>query len=96
MVCTLKNRVVYFRAMQTNSYQNFQKQLGARIKSIRKYHRFSQEQVGLMVGVSRVSIGYIEQGKRSPRLSTLYALAEVFEVDIVDFFAFEEPATPRR
>lgn len=42
-----------------------------------------------MVGMDRVSIGYIEQGKRAPKLKTLYALAQVYNVDMQDFFRFE-------
>lgn len=41
-----------------------------------------------MVDMDRVSIGYIEQGKRSPKLSTLHALARVYGVEVKDFFEF--------
>ncbi len=39
--------------------------------------------------MDRVSIGYIEQGKRAPRLSTLYALARYYDVEMQDFFDFD-------
>lgn len=39
--------------------------------------------------MDRVSIGYIEQGKRAPKLSTLYFMAEVLDVEIKDFFDFQ-------
>ncbi len=62
--------------------------LGARIQSIRKTRKLSQEEVGHLLGMDRVSIGYIEQGKRAPKLSTLHALSKVFDVDIREFFDF--------
>ena len=78
--------------MQTQSYQKYQKQLGAHIQSIRKAHGLSQEKLGDLIGMDRVSIGYIEQGKRTPKISTLYAMAKVFDVEMKDFFdlSFEE------
>lgn len=39
--------------------------------------------------MDRVSIGYIEQGKRAPKLSTLYSMADVLDIEIMDFFDFE-------
>lgn len=75
--------------MQTQSFHSFQKQLGTRLQEIRKTRGLSQEAVGALVGMDRVSIGYIEQGKRAPKLKTLYALAQVYRVDMQDFFRFE-------
>jgi len=74
--------------MLTDSFRFFQKQLGARIQSIRKSCNLSQEDVGSLLNMDRVSIGYIEQGKRAPKLSTLYAMANIFNVDIREFFSF--------
>lgn len=74
--------------MQTQSFHNFQKQLGAHLQEIRKARGLSQEAVGALVGMDRVSIGYIEQGKRAPKLKTLYALAQAYRVDMQDIFEF--------
>lgn len=76
--------------MQTDSFHIFQKQLGARMQGVRKARGLSQEAAGTMVGMDRVSIGYIEQGKRAPKLSTLYALAQAYEVSVGSFFDFED------
>lgn len=59
------------------------------IQALRKTRGLSQEEVGNILDMDRVSIGYIEQGKRAPKLSTLYALADVFGIDIKDFFEFD-------
>jgi len=75
--------------MQTQSFQQFQKLLGSRIQEIRKAKGFSQEEIGFRIDMDRVSIGYIEQGRRAPKLSTLYALAQVFEIDVKSFFESE-------
>jgi transcriptional regulator with XRE-family HTH domain len=71
---------------QTESFQKFQKSLGANIQQIRKSRGLSQENVAALLNMDRVSIGYIEQGKRAPKLSTLYKLAEIFGIQIKDFF----------
>jgi transcriptional regulator with XRE-family HTH domain len=76
--------------MQTKSFQTFQKQLGARLGGIRKSCGYSQEYVGNLLKMHRVSIGYIEQGKRAPQLSTLYALAQIYKVDIREFFELDQ------
>lgn len=38
--------------------------------------------------MDRVSIGYIEQGKRTPKLSTLYALSKCYDVAMSELFKF--------
>jgi transcriptional regulator with XRE-family HTH domain len=71
---------------QTESFREFQKELGKHIQQMRKSRQLSQEDVAALLGMDRVSIGYIEQGKRAPKLSTLYRLAEAFGVHIGEFF----------
>lgn len=63
--------------------------LGRRLQSLRKNCGFSQEDVGEALGMDRVSIGYIEQGKRAPRLQTLFALANLYGVEMKALFDFE-------
>ena len=72
--------------MLTNGYQERLVVLGRRIQSIRKARGFSQEKAGELVALDRVTIGYIEQGRRAPSLQTLFALAEAYKVDVIDFF----------
>lgn len=76
--------------MQTQSFHSFQKQLGSQLKKIRKACGLSQEAVGELVGMDRVSIGYIEQGKRAPKLRTLHVLAQTYHVEMRDFFDFPQ------
>lgn len=63
--------------METEDFNTFKKQLGRALQAKRKRCGLSQEKAGEAIGMDRVSIGYIEQGKRAPKLSTLYALSLV-------------------
>lgn len=62
--------------------------LGTHLQSIRKSRGLTQEQVAEHLGMDRVSVGYIEQGKRTPKLSTLYAMSECYDVEMQDIFNF--------
>lgn len=69
-------------------FDEYRLHLGHHIQEIRKARGFTQEQVAELIGMDRVSIGYMEQGRRSPKLSTLYELAEVYGIDMEEFFRF--------
>lgn len=72
--------------MSTTSYQRFLWAVGHRVQMLRKSRGLSQEQLAEQLGMDRVSIGYIEQGRKSPKLSTLYALAGTLGVRVCDIF----------
>lgn len=74
--------------MQTSSFQEFNRALGHHLQVVRKQRGLSQEAVGEALGMDRVSIGYIEQGKRAPRLQTVYALAQLYQVEVHELFDF--------
>ncbi|MBR4618798.1 MAG: helix-turn-helix transcriptional regulator [Bacilli bacterium] len=56
--------------------------LGKRIKEQRKKLKLTQEELGKLVNVTKVSICCYENGTRTPTLETLKVLAEAFNVDI--------------
>lgn len=60
--------------------------LGHRVKELREAKGYSQEKLAYIANMDRVSIGYIEQGRRTPKISTLYNLAKYLDVSIADFF----------
>ena len=64
--------------------------LGRRIKSLRKEKGLTQEELGKMINVTKVSICCYEKETRFPTLETLLALAEVFNVDVNYFFGSDE------
>lgn len=63
-----------------------QLKLGKRVQDIRKRKGYTQESLAAVSGLDRVSIGYIEQGRRAPQLSTLLILSKSLQVKLSDFF----------
>ncbi|WP_370695798.1 helix-turn-helix transcriptional regulator (plasmid) [Priestia megaterium] len=57
---------------------------------LRAQKRWSQRDVAEKVGVSRQTIISIEANKYNPSLILAFKLAQLFEVDIVDIFKYEE------
>ncbi len=57
--------------------------LGKRIKEQRKKMNLTQEELGHLINVTKVSICCYENGTRTPTLETLKVLAETFNVDLV-------------
>ena len=56
--------------------------LGKRIKELRLKNNMTQQQLGNLIGVTKVSICCYENGNRVPSLNTLVDLANVFKVDV--------------
>lgn len=52
------------------------------LKEIRKKRNFSQLKVAMDLSISRESLSYYENGKRSPDVDTLIALSNYFNVSI--------------
>lgn len=68
---------------------------GKRLKEIRKKANITQQQLGDMVGVTKVSICCYENGTRTPTLETLIDLADSLNVHLnyllgVDTLAIDE------
>ena len=72
--------------MKKDDYQQFVSMLGRNVKSARLSSKLLQEDVANSLGMTRVAIGYIEQGRRAPKLRTLFDLANLYGVDIQVFF----------
>lgn len=56
--------------------------IGSRIREQRKKLHMTQEDLGKLINVTKVSICCYENGTRTPTLDTLKVLAETFNVDI--------------
>ena len=56
------------------------KVFGARLQIVRENHGWTKQALGNIVGVSDVTIGYFEHGKKWPSVPTLMTLAQVLEV----------------
>lgn len=58
------------------------KMLGKRVANQRKKLGMSQEYVADKAGISRVYMGYIEQGRNIPALETLQKIARVLKTSL--------------
>ena len=68
--------------------------IGSRIKRLRKERKLTQGQLGNLIGLSDVTIGYWEREINKPELENLIALAEILEVSI-DYLRYGiEDSTP--
>jgi transcriptional regulator with XRE-family HTH domain len=65
------------------------KQLGKRIKQIRKVARLTQESLAEKAGLSVEYISRLERGLSQPSFKTLEALAKSLNVNAKDFFDFK-------
>ena len=54
--------------------------LGYRIRSLRKEKMLSQEQLGKLIGVSKVSVSGYESGNRIPSINILEKMVDVFNI----------------
>lgn len=64
--------------------------LGKRIKTLRKNNNLTQEQLGKLINVTKVSICCYEKETRIPTIETLVALSNIFKVDINYFLGNDE------
>ena len=56
--------------------------IGKRIKQLRTNQKISQQELGDILGVTKVSVSCYENGKRVPSLDTLIKLAKYFNTSI--------------
>lgn len=69
-------------------FLDFRKSFGQRMQSLRKQKNLSQEELASRIGLDRVSIGYIEQGIRSPKLRTIFLVSKALNISTKDLFSF--------
>ncbi|MCL4390144.1 MAG: helix-turn-helix domain-containing protein [Patescibacteria group bacterium] len=60
--------------------------LGTKIRKLRKNTKLTQEELAGDLDISRVYMGYIEQGRESPSLKLLMKMARKFKVKVEDLF----------
>ena len=64
--------------------------LGKRLKELRKKEGMTQQDLGDLINVTKVSICCYEKGTRTPTLETLMDLAKVFNVDVNHFLGYDD------
>ncbi|WP_084158777.1 helix-turn-helix domain-containing protein [Solidesulfovibrio alcoholivorans] len=71
--------------------ESLEKQLGNRIKSLRKLRGWTQENLAEQAKVSVQHVGEIERGDGNPTLQSLERLSQGFGVTVSQLLAVEEP-----
>lgn len=61
-----------------------------RLEAIRKQHGMTQEALAALLEVSRQTIGSLEKGRYNPSIILAFKIARLFDLQIEDFFIFEE------
>jgi transcriptional regulator with XRE-family HTH domain len=72
--------------MKTPSVEVVYSEVGKRIVAARKRSGMSQEQLAVSSGIDRSHMGYIEQGRRRPTLSTLVKIANSLGLSLEQLF----------
>lgn len=70
--------------------EDFAIELGKRIRKLRKIKGVSQLELAYDMDMSMNTISTIELGKISPKIETLYKIAQKLNVDISELFIFSE------
>lgn len=75
--------------MNVNRNTEYIVKFGKNLRQIRKSKSFTQEALAESIGSERAFISRIERGILNPSISTVKAIADVLEIDIVQLFQFE-------
>lgn len=72
--------------MNTNTIDQIYKEIGKRIVLARKANNMSQENLASESDIDRSHIGFIEQGRRKPTLSTLIKISKSLNISLEQLF----------
>ncbi|MCI8562158.1 MAG: helix-turn-helix transcriptional regulator [Lachnospiraceae bacterium] len=61
-----------------------------RLEELRKQRGLKQEDLALILEVSRQTIGSLENGRYNPSIQLAFKIARYFEMSIEEIFIFEE------
>jgi transcriptional regulator with XRE-family HTH domain len=70
----------------TTNVDKVYKELGKRIVDARRRNGMSQEKLATESGIDRSHMGFIEQGRRKPTLSTLIKITSVLNISLEKLF----------
>ena len=62
------------------------KAFGKRVAEVRRARGFTQEELAAKTDITPLSIGFIEQGRRWPRILTMHKIADCLGVRLEDLF----------
>ena len=61
-----------------------------RLEELRKKRGIKQEELAIILEVSRQTIGSLENGRYNPSILLAFKIAKFFEMNIEDIFIYEE------
>jgi transcriptional regulator with XRE-family HTH domain len=76
--------------------RDIQKQIGRRIRALRKKAGLTISQLAEAADLSDNYVGFVERGVRAPRIRTLAKLASALNVEIADFFYFPDETSNKK
>lgn len=72
--------------MNETQLNSFLEEIGTIISTARKQKGYSQERLAELTGIDRVAIGYIEQGRRRPTMTTVYKISLALNIKLSKLF----------
>ncbi|MGH7157570.1 MAG: helix-turn-helix domain-containing protein [Candidatus Saccharimonadales bacterium] len=72
--------------MKASSIDHIYTELGKHIIKARNNKGMSQEKLATNSGIDRSHMGFIEQGRRKPTLSTLFKIAKSLDISLEQLF----------
>ena len=76
----------YAKDVKASSIDQIYAELGKRIVKARNNKGMSQEKLAANSGIDRSHMGFIEQGRRKPTLSTLFKIAKSLDISLEQLF----------
>lgn len=72
-----------------DKYSDLIKKFGTKIKFERMKRNLSQEKLAEIADISRAYIGTVERGESAATLETIAAIADAFEISIIELMDLE-------
>ncbi len=82
----------YNNLIRSETVADIKKQLGQRIKYLRKHKGLSQEQLAEIIGLSTRSLGNIETGRFFMSMSNMEKLIDALDIEPYELFIFDKNA----
>lgn len=70
--------------------QDFQKKIGKRVRQLREVKNISQVELAYLCDFEKSNMNRIEAGNTSTNTYTLYKICNALEINLRDFFDFEQ------
>ena len=79
-------RPLYAGRVKASYIDAVYREIGARIVTARKARHMSQEQLAAASDIDRSHMGFIEQGRRKPTITTLYKITRTLGISLEQLF----------